>query len=357
MPTTAPAATTAARTSDRRVWTAAVVLLGAIVVSIPLATALGAAVIAPADTAAYLWAGLTGATLDAAEYTPYTVVWEVRAPRVALAALVGAGLATVGVLVQVLVRNALADPFILGISAGASVGASAVVTWGALAFLGVWALTGAAFVGALGAAALVWVCAGRSTASPLRLVLVGVVLSLALQAVMSLIVFFAPRGEAARAVLFWLMGSLGGARWDVLPIATVAVVAGCVIAWRTAPSLDLLAMGDDAAASLGVDAPKLRRRLFVVAAAVPAALVAVCGAVGFVGLVVPHLVRLWAGPLHRRVLLLAPPAGAVLCIWVDVLCRVLVPPRELPFGVVTALLGVPVFLMLLRRRDYVFGGR
>lgn len=325
-----------------------------LLVSLPLAVGLGQAGIAPAEVLRYLTAALTGGEIRAEELTAYTVVWEIRTPRVVMAALLGAGLALTGVVMQVLVRNALADPFILGISSGASVGAALVVTTGALSSLGVWALSGAAFTGALVAAALVWAAAtGPGGLQPLRLVLVGVVLGLGFQAVMTLVVFFAPRGEAARAVLFWLLGSLGGARWDQLLPVVVAVTLGWAYAARQAGALDVLAMGDDDAASLGVDVRRLRRRLLLLSSVVPGVLVAACGAVGFVGLVVPHAVRLVVGPGHRGVLTLAPLVGALLCVWVDVASRTMVPPRELPLGVLTAAIGVPVFVLLLRRRGAV----
>ncbi|GAB3264473.1 iron ABC transporter permease [Alteromonas gracilis] len=325
-----------------RAW---VLVLGATVaVSLLLAVSAGQAVIPVADVLRYLVAGATGGTIAADDVTDYTVVWQLRVPRSLLAALLGAGLALTGVLMQVLVRNPLADPFILGVSSGASVGAALVVTTGLLASWGVWSISGAALIGALLTAAAVWgLAGGPGSVSPLRLVLVGVVLGLGAQALMSLVVFL------ARAVLFWLLGSLGGVRWEhVAPVAAVVLLAW---GWARSRSgaLDVLALGDEAAHGLGVDVRRLRRTLFVVTAVVPGVLVAAAGAVGFVGLVVPHAVRLVVGPSHRAVLVLAPLVGALLCIWVDVASRVLTAPRELPLGVLTAVIGVPVFLLLLRR--------
>ncbi|AIJ23001.1 FecCD family ABC transporter permease [Amycolatopsis methanolica] len=334
------------------------VLVAVLGVSAVAGVAFGPTVVPLPDTLRYLAAALAGGQIGPDEVTGYSIVWQVRTPRVLLAAVVGAGLSVIGVAVQAMVRNALADPFVLGVSSGASVGASAVVSFGLFGALGVYALSAAAFLGALAASVLVYVAArGRAGLTPLRLVLTGVALAYGFQAVMSVIVFFAPFGEAARSVLFWLLGSLGGATWGALPVAVAAVALAVVVLLRRSRALDVLALGDESAASLGLDADALRRELFLLTAVVTGALVAVSGAVGFVGLVLPHLVRMVAGPGHRRVLVLAPLAGAIFLIWVDLASRTLFAPRELPLGVITALIGVPVFVGLLRGRGYLFGGR
>ncbi|MCP2181336.1 FecCD family ABC transporter permease [Prauserella alba] len=338
--------------------TAVAVLTVALLGSVVAGISLGSAVIPLPDTLRYLGAALTGGTIGAEDVTQYSIVWDVRAPRVVLAAIVGAGLSVIGVAVQAMVRNPLADPFILGVSSGASVGASAVVSFGLFAGLGVYALSTAAFLGALLASALVYAAAHtRAGLTPLRLVLTGVALAYGFQALMSVIVFFAPFGETARSVMFWMLGSLGSATWQSLPVAAGAVVVAVVTLLRSGPSLDVLAMGDESAAGLGLDTTRLRRMLFLLTAVVTGALVSVSGAVGFVGLVMPHLVRIVAGASHRRVLTIAPLAGAVFLVWVDLASRTMFAPRELPLGVITALVGVPVFVLLLRRRGYLFGGR
>nr|WP_232237330.1 iron ABC transporter permease [Actinoalloteichus fjordicus] len=330
----------------------------AIAVSVVVAISLGPTTVPLSDTLRYLGAALTGGTIDAVEVSQYTIIWEVRTPRVLLAVVVGAGLSVIGVAVQAMVRNALADPFVLGISSGASVGASAVVVFGAFAALGVYALSAAAFLSALAASALVYAAAhSRAGLSPLRLVLTGVVLAYGFQAIMTVMIFLSPNGEAARTVLFWLLGSLGAATWTSLPIATVAVLIALIVLHRRSRSLDVMAMGDETAGSLGVDSTSLRRGLFLLTAVVTGAIVAVSGAIGFVGLVMPHLVRLLFGSSHAKVLIITPLAGALFLVWVDLVSRTLVAPRELPLGVITALVGVPVFITLMRRRGYVFGGR
>lgn len=351
-------------TRDRRLATPAGTAATALVLAVLLAgsallaVGLGTAVVPPAETARYLWAALTAGTISADDVTRYQVVWQIRTPRVLLAAVVGAGLGAVGVAVQAMVRNSLADPYILGVSSGASVGAVLVGALGGLSVLGVHAVSAGAFAGALVATLLVYVIAhGRAGVTPLRLVLTGVALSFGFQALMSVIVYLVPGNEAAGTVLFWTMGGFGAATWGSLPVVAGAVLVGVVLLRGLARPLDVMALGDETAASLGVDAHRLRRWLFVLTAVMTGAMVAVSGAIGFVGLVVPHIVRILVGADHRRVLTVAPLAGAVLMVWVDLVSRTVLAPRELPLGVITALIGVPVFLALMRRRGYLFGGR
>ncbi|MEU3020305.1 MULTISPECIES: iron ABC transporter permease [unclassified Nocardiopsis] len=338
--------------------TASLVLTLTLTASVVVAIGLGSAVVPPQETVRYLWAALTGGAIQADEVTRYQVIWEIRTPRVLLAAVVGAGLGAVGVAVQAMVRNPLADPYILGVSSGASVGAVLVSVLGGAAALGVHAVSAGAFAGALAATLLVYaVSYSRMGVTPLRLVLTGVALSFGFQAIMSVIVYLAPSNEATSTVLFWTMGSFGAATWGSLPVVAAAVILGALLLRSLARSLDVTTLGDETAASLGVDADRLRRLLFALTAVMTGAMVAVSGAIGFVGLVVPHVVRILVGADHRRVLTVAPLAGALLMVWVDLVSRVAVAPRELPLGVITALVGVPVFITLMRRRGYLFGGR
>ncbi|MGW7351324.1 FecCD family ABC transporter permease [Streptomyces sp. NPDC054784] len=333
-------------------------MLALLLLSVVAAVGLGPASVAPGDTARYLWAAVTGGRIGADETTTYQIVWQIRTPRVLLAALVGAGLSAVGVAVQALVRNALADPFVLGVSSGASVGAVGVTVTGGLAAFGVHAVSAGAFAGALVASVLVYAAAStRGVLSPLRLVLTGVALSLGFQALMSVIVYTAPDGEATSTVLYWTMGSFGAASWGALPLVAVVVLLGLVLLHRYGRALDVLALGDETAASLGVEPDRQRRALLLVVSLMTGVMVAVSGAIAFVGLVMPHLVRMAVGAAHARVLAVAPLAGAVFMVWVDLGARTLAAPRELPLGVLTALVGVPVFIALMRRRSYLFGGR
>ncbi|GAA4921525.1 iron complex transport system permease protein [Stackebrandtia albiflava] len=339
------------------VTTATVVLTVALCGSAILAIGSGGAELAPLDTARYLFAGITGGRITPDEITDYQIIWQIRTPRVLLAAVVGAGLAVTGVAVQALVRNALADPYVLGISSGAASGAATVTVLGGLPMLAGHGPTVGGFAGAMFAGALVYLLARSGGGlTSLRLVLVGVVLSFGFQAVMSVVVYLMPSGESTATVLFWLMGGFGGAVWTELPAVAAIVVAGIAVLAANHRRLDVLSLGDEAAAGLGVDAGRLRNLVFALTAVMTGAMVAVSGAIGFAGLILPHLIRMVFGASHGRVLTVAPVVGALFMVWVDLAARTWFAPRELPLGVITALVGVPVFIALLRRRAYLFGG-
>ncbi len=286
------------------------------------------------------------------------IVWELRAPRGLMAIIVGAGLAMAGVAMQTLVRNPLADPYLLGISSGASVGATAVITLGAFSSFGIWALSGGALVGAIAATATVYfVTLLQGGITPLRLILSGVVLSSAFSAVASLLVFKAPDSRSAQSVLFWMLGSVSGAQWDRLLLPLLVLVPAVVLMFMLSPRLDALSAGPETAAALGVRVGLLRKVLFAVQALLVGAMVAVAGGIGFVGLVIPHFARLVVGSVHRRVIPIAVFGGALFLLWVDVLARLIAPPQEIPLGVVTGVIGAPVFLLLMGRSRYRFGGQ
>jgi iron complex transport system permease protein len=314
--------------------------------------AIGSVPLSPARVWHVVVAGMAG-------HAPNTVagiiVWQIRLPRVLLAAVVGAALTTAGSVVQVLVRNALADPFLLGVSSGASVGATAVLLLGAFAALGSWAISVGSVLGALGAMAAVFlVSRGRSSLSPTQLILCGVVMSALFESVTSFLIF---RGnpQATQAVLFWLLGSFGLASWNQLPIRAVALAIAMVYLLAQGRTLNALAMGSEPAASLGVDVQRLRRNLFVVTSLMAGVAVAVSGIIGFVGLVVPHIVRLMVGSDHRRVLPTGVLFGASFMVLGDLLARTIVAPQEMPIGVITAFIGAPTLIVLIRRRPYLYG--
>jgi iron complex transport system permease protein len=283
------------------------------------------------------------------------IVWQIRLPRVLLAAVVGAALTTAGTVVQVLVRNALADPFLLGVSSGASVGATTVLLFGAFASLGVWAISFGSVLGALAAMGTVFLVSrkGRQLA-PTQLILCGVVLSALFESVTSFLIF---RGnpQATQSVLFWLLGSFGSANWPQLPIPAIALAVAIGYLMATGRSLNALAMGAEPAASLGVDVHRLRRNLFIVTSLMAGVAVAVSGVIGFVGLVVPHIVRLMVGSDHRRVLPVGVLFGASFMVVGDLLARTIVAPQEMPIGVITAFIGAPTLIVLIRRRPYLYG--
>lgn len=286
------------------------------------------------------------------------VVWELRAPRGLLALIVGAGLALAGVTMQTLVRNPLADPYLLGISSGASVGATAVLVFGVLSGFGLYSLSAGALIGALVATLTVYaVTIAQGGLTPLRLILSGVVLSSAFSALASFLVFKGPDARAAQGVMFWMLGSVAGGQWNKLLIPAVVVLVAFVILMLSSRQMDALAAGPDTAAALGVRVGLLRKACFFVQALLVGAMVAVAGGIGFVGLVIPHLARILVGSLHRRLLPIAAVFGALFMVWVDVLARVAAPPQEIPLGVVTGVIGAPLFLILMGRKNYHFGGQ
>jgi iron complex transport system permease protein len=287
------------------------------------------------------------------------IVWQLRTPRVAAAALVGAGLAVGGAVVQSLTRNALADPYLLGVSAGSALGAVAVIVAGTsglplmLAGSLPVAMTLAAFAGGLGALAFVLALSSRRDGAlhSNRLILVGVAIGQLCAAGTSFLVLFGGDTGAARRVVQWTLGSVAGARWPSVAVLAAVTTITIIVILPQARTLDAFAFGERSAASLGIGVKRSRWVLYIVVSLLTAALVSVAGIVGFLGLIVPHAVRLLAGPLHRRLLPLSALAGAIFLVWADVLGRVARPDSEIPLGIVTAVIGVPFFVVLLRRRQ------
>lgn len=280
-----------------------------------------------------------------------SIVWDMRAPRVLLGLAVGAGLAVCGAALQGMVRNILADPYILGISGGASTGAAAAILFGVAAGAGQYALPLSAFLGALIASSLVFLLArANGQVTSVRLLLAGIAVGYALSATTSFLIFASDDAEGSRSVMFWLLGSLALARWDAflaLVVAVVLVTVAFLVLW--ARRLDALSVGDETSRALGVAPMATRIQLLVVVSLCTGAVVAAAGAIGFVGLVVPHLGRRIAGAAHARLIPVVALLGAILLIWADAGARVLMPPRELPIGIITALVGAPFLLILIRR--------
>jgi len=277
------------------------------------------------------------------------IVWEVRLPRVILAALVGAGLAVVGTALQSATRNPLADPHLLGVSSGSAFGAILALMHTGMV-LGLATVPLFAFLGALAATAIV-IAVSRLTdaASADRLVLSGVAVSFVIMALANLLIFLGdPR--AVHTVLFWMLGGLGLAQWPHLsfPIAALALCTGYL--WLRARELNALAMGDETAATLGIAVTRFRLSVFVASALLTAVMVAFSGAIGFIGLMVPHLARLPLGADNVRLIPASALLGAILLVWADVAARTLVAPEDMPIGIVTGLVGGIFFIGLLRRQ-------
>jgi iron complex transport system permease protein len=289
-----------------------------------------------------VWDALRGA----GNGVPVLVVRTLRLPRVVLAALVGAGLGISGAALQGTLRNPLAEPYLLGVSGGAAVGAVSATMFGAATAL----LPIAAFAGAIVAvlAAFFVAHAAGARGDPRVLLMAGVVVgAFANAAIMVLLANAEP--NVVRNALWWMMGSVADATWSQVLVLLGYLVVGGAALFLLAPHIDVLALGEDAAAGLGLDVNRALRNVFILASLVAAATVAAAGLVGFVGLVVPHLVRAGGVRRHRALLVGSALAGATLVILADLLGRILRPPAELPLGAVTALIGVPFFLTKLRR--------
>ncbi|MBL0375047.1 iron ABC transporter permease [Rhizobium sp. KVB221] len=277
-----------------------------------------------------------------------SIVWDVRLPRVILAACVGGGLAVTGAVLQALTRNPLADPHLLGISSGAAFGAILALLHTGL-FLGLITVPLFAFGGALVATAIVplVVYATRSTEAD-RLVLAGVAVAFIFTALSNLLVFLGdPR--AANSVVFWMLGGLGLAQWQHLAYPAAALFVSLLVILPNARPLNALAMGDETAATLGIAVGRLRVLLFIVTALLTGVMVAFSGAIGFIGLMVPHIVRMFAGSDNATVLPLSAYLGAIVLIWADLTARLIAAPEDLPIGIVTGLAGGLTFILVMRK--------
>lgn len=324
-------------------WTVA--LVAVLLASVTFAVTFGPAAITPAE----VWASIAHHLgFGESPLSPLRdgIVWELRLPRVLTAAAVGAGLAMSGVVMQAITRNPLADPYLLGLSSGASLGAVAVLLLGAALLLPL-----AAFLGAVLALTLTLLLAGSfGQITPGRTVLAGIAVSALASAVTSLIIFWTVTIDSYREILGWLLGSLAGARWPAVAIAFGALLIAGVPVLLSGRVLDAFAFGDTSAATLGVNVSRVRWTMLTATALLTGAMVSVSGAIGFVGLILPHAVRLMVGPRHRMLLPLSALVGASFLIWADTLARSMFDPRELPVGIVTAIIGAPIFALLLARR-------
>ena len=300
--------------------------------------AAGTVPLSPAEVWHGVWRADTSASV---------IVRDLRAPRVLLAFLVGGSLAVCGAALQAMIRNPLAEPYLLGLSGGAGLGAVIAIATRAT---GPWAVPVAAFLGALAAVSLVYrlsLVAGRRL-DPRVLLLSGVVVGSFAGALMSAIMVLSPAAGIRNAFL-WLLGGFGSASWQSLGVFLAYAILPLGVIGLSARSLDLLALGEEPAHHLGADVHRTRRIVYLCTALLTAASVATCGIIGFVGLVVPHAVRTVARPLHRSLLPLVFVVGGSFLVLSDVVARTVVRPLELPVGVITALVGVPLFALLLRR--------
>ncbi len=334
-----------------------IILLGCLgIFSLVISVSIGGEV-SLTDALSVLWYYITFGSSSPPDPIADRIVWGLRLPRALLAFIVGGGLGIIGVAMQTLVRNPLAEPYILGISSGATAGAS-------LFYLGflppliskTMSMPIAAFLGSLCAIVIVYGVAGsRGRISVARLLLAGVAVASLMGALTSFITLSSPEPDKLRSVLFWLLGSFHLAQWSTLTWPAIAVFIGLIVLMILSSPLDGMLTGDESAHSLGVAVESIKRILIVLASIVTGSIVAASGAIGFVGLIVPHAVRSFTGVTHRKVLPASFIGGAIFLLWADMLARSVLPDAQLPVGIVTALCGVPFFLILLHRKQHSFG--
>ena len=277
-------------------------------------------------------------------------IFRLRLARTVLSVVAGAGLSVAGVIFQAILRNPLAEPYVLGVSSGAGLGAVLAIVLG-LSTAGAWTLPATAFAGAMATILLVYALARTPTGTaPVQtLLLSGVVVSAVLGSILMFVVSIAP-SEKLHSVVWWLLGNLQIFDWELLHIVSAVVAAGLAVSVLFGRDLNLMALGEEPAAHLGLDVEWTKQLFFLLASLMTGATVAACGLIGFVGLIVPHTVRLLVGPDHRRLVTASALAGAAFLVLADSVARTIVAPREVPIGVITAMLGGPFFLGLLRKR-------
>jgi iron complex transport system permease protein len=343
----------ASRVSRKLLWIVAVPI--AFLIGI-LALAIGAFPIAPSNVVSILGAGVGLVAPETVDAQQAAVLWSIRMPRVLLGAAVGAGLAVAGALMQGLFRNPIADPGLIGVTSGAALAAAFVIVLGGvfpgtlIRDFGNYLLPVAAFVGGAVAAFVVKQVATRDgVTSIFTMLLAGIAISALASAGIGLLAYVATDTQL-RLLTFWTLGSLGSANWSVVAIVGFAIAIALMISRKLAAPLNALALGEFEAKHLGVDVQRMKNIVLLVALAAVGVSVAFCGMIGFIGLVAPHCVRLLCGPYHRMLLPASALLGATLLVAADLVGRTIVAPAELPIGILTALLGVPFFVILLRRQ-------
>lgn len=278
------------------------------------------------------------------------IVWGLRMPRVLLGMIVGASLAVTGASMQTLVRNHLADPFILGVSSGAAATATLGMLFGVFSFLGTYALSISAFIGAATTIILVYMISkvkGRINIT--QLLLSGVAVSMIMDAITKIITLSAPNALGLHNAAFWMAGSLAGAKWGYLTLPLITITICMCILLINYRGLNALLLGDETAGTLGINVGRMQKMLVLVSSLMAGTTIAVSGTIGFVGLMVPHISRILVGSDHKKVLPVCALLGGILVVWVDVAARMIIAPEELPLGVLTAVVGGPFFIWLLKK--------
>ncbi len=286
------------------------------------------------------------------------IVWFVRLPRLVLAIGIGIALSVSGSVMQAIVKNPLADPYVLGVSSGASLGATLAILLGVGSFLGSGYVGLVAFAGAfLVSLAVVALANVGGRANSVKLILSGTALSAICGAVSNFVLYVINSSSGAlEAVIRWTLGSLAAAKWETNILMLLVAVAGTLFFWTQHRTLNLMLLGDESAITLGTDLHRWRIVYLLIASLMIGFAVYTAGIIGFVGLIVPHAVRILFGTDHKKLIPISALLGALFLLWADVLCRVLLPRKELPIGILTAMVGAPVFIYLMARKRYGFGG-
>lgn len=278
-----------------------------------------------------------------------TIITDIRLPRLIYSVLTGIGLSLVGLLIQTVTRNALADPYVLGVSSGASTGAVFAIIMGGLPFLGQYNTPIFAALGAALSIILVLLCVGKSN-SPVKLILIGMGMTGVFSALTMMIIYGAKHEAQVRSAMFWLLGSFAGIQWSDLPLTAIIITLFMLYIYTFNQDLDVLLLGNHEAAQMGLSVKQLQLSIVVISSIVIATLVSKVGVVGFIGLIIPHLARIIGGPKHKHTLLFSALIGSIVMIWSDVLSRALYSPEEIPIGVLTSLLGAPLFIWIIMSR-------
>lgn len=344
----------------KRVLGLQLVLIFLLGISILLAVTFGSAKIKLGIVYEILFSEIFGMvqTYSGKEQAIHDIIWYLRMPRIILGSCIGAGLSVCGVIMQAIVKNPLADPYILGVSSGASLGATSAILLGAGTFLGENFVGIAAFMGAFAISLAVLIISnigGRSNS--IKLLLAGMALSAVCSAFTSFIVYFANNKEGIQNLTYWLMGSMAGAKWELLQVVVPLTICSVLFFWSQARILNLMLLGDDVSITLGRDLHLYRQCYLLISSLIVGFSVYSAGMIGFVGLVVPHVVRMLLGTDHKYLIPTVAFAGAIFVIWADVLCRIVIPRAELPIGILISLIGAPCFVYLMIKRAYGFGSR
>ncbi len=326
-----------------------VVLILLLIATVLISVTLGAAHISIRHTVSILLSRVFPGLLEEGIRSSHVhIIMQLRIPRILTALFVGAGLAVSGTVFQAVFRNPMADPFILGISSGAALGVAVGLITGFSTIISLtWGSSIAAFAGGVGATLAIYLLAGRSTGVN-TLLLAGIAMNFMLSSVMSLLLYF--NRENLESVIYWNMGSLSSANWEGLSVLIPVVLLGTIGMMLFTRELNALTVGDETARSVGIPIHTVRIIVLMLATVTTSAGVAVSGTIGFVGLIIPHIVRLLIGPNHRILLPCAALCGACFVAICDALARSLMPPSEIPVGIITALAGAPYFIYLLKRR-------